>query len=112
MTAPNTNSALAPQANSGLSSGDWAQILSSAANAAGQGFNQAASGAGSKREAKEAKRRTVADFLRKALNRNQALFRTSQEYGNEMNQQSGDAMQQVAQGFVNAFKGSTIKNRG
>lgn len=102
----------APEPKAGFGAQDWAQLIAGAGKGASEGFNQAASGAGSKAEAKEAKRRTLADLLRKAMNRNQGLFRTGQEYGDEMTEHKGNAMQQVAQGFVNAFKGSTIKNRG
>jgi hypothetical protein len=61
----------------------------------------------SKKEAKEAKRRTLANLLNSALKRNQHLFHAGQEYSDDMNDYQSQALQQVARGFVNALQGST-----
>lgn len=89
------------------SSKDWAQIISGAGQGAGAAMQGAASYATSKSEAKEAKRRTLANLLNSALKRNQALFRVGQEHADEMNDFQSQAMQQVARGFVDALHGST-----
>ena len=63
--------------------------------------------ANSKREAKEAKRRTLANLLNSSLKRNQNLFRMGQEHSDDMNDFQSQAVQQVARGFVDALQGST-----
>lgn len=86
---------------------DWASILSNA----GQGATNALKGAGAyaqnKLEAKEAKRRTLANLMNKATRRNQGLLQLHQQYGGEMNDTSNQALQQIARGFVEAMQGST-----
>lgn len=69
----------------------------------------ASSLATSKQEAKEAKRRTLANLMNSAMKRNQGLFKVGQEYGDEMNDFQSQAMQQVARGFVDALHGSTAR---
>jgi hypothetical protein len=86
---------------------DWASIISGAGEGAGAAMQSAASYANSKQEAKEAKRRTLANLLNSALKRNQALFRAGHEHSDEMNDYQSQALQQVARGFVNALQGST-----
>lgn len=86
---------------------DWSQIISAAGQGAGSAMQGAASYATSKQEAKEAKRRTLANLLNSALKRNQGLFRVGQEHADDMNDFQSQAMQQVARGFVDALQGST-----
>lgn len=100
MTAPQTSSPYG-------SAQDWSSIISSAGQGAGQGFQSASANASSKKEARESKRRTLADLLNSALKRNQALFRAGQEHSDEMNDFQSQALQQVARGFVEALQGST-----
>lgn len=89
------------------SAADWSQIIAAAGKGAGQGMQGAAAYANSKREAKEAKRRTLANLLSQSLKRNQGLFRAGQEHQDDMNDFQSQAVQQVARGFVDALQGST-----
>lgn len=86
---------------------DWAQIISAAGQGAGAGMQSAAQYAQNRREAKEAKRRTLSNLLNQALARNQNLFRLGQEYSDEMNDTQTQNLQNMARGFVNALQGST-----
>ena len=86
---------------------DWSQIISGAGQGAGSAMQGASAYATSKREAKEAKRRTLANLLNFALKRDKNLFRMGQEHADEMNEYQSNALQQVAKGFVDALKGST-----
>jgi len=103
MTA-NTNSS--PPSSYG-SAQDWATIISGAGQGAGTAMQGASAYATSKREAREAKRRTLANLLNSAMKRDQGLFRMGQEHGDEMNDFQAQAMQRVARGFVEALQGST-----
>lgn len=89
------------------SAADWSTIISGAGQGAGSAIQGAAAYANSKAEAKEAKRRTLANLLNQALKRNQGLHRVGQEHADEMNDFQTQAMQQVARGFVDAMQGST-----
>ena len=66
-----------------------------------------AANASSKREAKEAKRRTLANLFNSALKRNRNLFNMGQEHVDDLNDFQSQAIQQVARGFVDALQGST-----
>lgn len=89
------------------SPGDWAKIIEGAGAGAGSALQGAAQYANTKEEAKEAKRRTLANLMNNAMKRNRALFRTGQDYQDEMNDFQTQALQQVARGFVEALQGST-----
>lgn len=86
---------------------DWAEILSGAGQGTSSAMQGASAYAGTKRESKEAKRRTMANLLNSALRRNQNAFRLGQGYTDEMNDFQSQAMQQMARGFVEALQGST-----
>ena len=86
---------------------DWSQIISGAGQGTGSAMQGASAYATSKREAKEAKRRTLSNLLNSALKRDKNLFRMGQEHADEMNEYQSNALQQVAKGFVDALKGST-----
>ena len=86
---------------------DWAQVISGAGQGAGSAMQSNAANAGSRVEAKEAKRRTLANLLNQALKRNQGLFRMGQDHSDDMNDFQSQAMQQVARGFADSLKGST-----
>ena len=86
---------------------DWAGIISGAGQGANSAMQGASSYATSKREAKEAKRRTLANLLSSSMRRNQGLFRAGQEHSDEMNDFQTQAMQRVARGFAEALQGST-----
>ena len=87
--------------------GDWSQIIQGAGAGAGSAMQGAAQFANTKQEAKEAKRRTLANLMNNAMKRNRALFRTGQDYQDEMNDFQSQALQQVARGFVDSLQGST-----
>lgn len=86
---------------------DWAQIIRAGGEGASAGMQSAANNATSKKEAKEAKRRTLANMMSQAMKRNQGLFRVGQEHADDMNDFQSQAIQQVARGFVDALQGST-----
>jgi hypothetical protein len=86
---------------------DWSEIISGAGQGAGATMQGATAYATSKREAKEAKRRTLANMLNSALKRNQNLFKVGQEHADDMNDFQSQALQHVARGFVDALQGST-----
>lgn len=93
--------------NSERSANNWATILSGAGMGATSALQGMGANANSKMEAKEAKRRTLANLLNQALKRNQSLFRNGQEHGDDMNDFQSQALQQVARGFVESLNGST-----
>lgn len=86
---------------------DWATVISGLGQGASSAMQGASAMANSKQEAKEAKRRTLANLMNAAVKRNQGLFRVGQEYSDEMNDFQSQALQQVARGFVDALQGST-----
>lgn len=83
----------------------YANILSGASQGASSALKSSTEYANSKREAKEAKRRTLANLLNNAFNRNQKLFRAGQDYQDDLSDYKSQAMQQVARGFVEALQG-------
>ena len=87
--------------------GEWSKIISAAGEGAGSGMKSAAEYANTKREAKEAKRRTLANLLSSSRKRNQGLFRIGQEHSDEMSEFQANALQDIARGFVESLKGST-----
>ena len=105
MTTPsNTNNAAS---GSWGSPQDWSTVLSGISKGAESGMQGATAYAQTKKEAREAKRRTLANLMNQAMRRNAGLFRGGQEYGDEMNDFQSQALQQIARGFVNALQGST-----
>ncbi len=86
---------------------DWVNIIAAAGEGAGKATQGAAAYANSKKEAKEAKRRTLANLINQALKRDQGLFRVGQENANDMNDFQSQAIQQVARGFIDSLQGST-----
>lgn len=86
---------------------DWAAIISGAGQGASSAMQGATANATSKQEAKEAKRRTLANLMNQAMKRNRGLFRVGQEHADDMNDFQSQALQQVARGFVDALQGST-----
>lgn len=94
---------------SGTTGYDWGPIIEGVGKGAEEGVATAARGAKNKRELREGKRRNLASLLDRALRRDQKLYRNTQEYEDELNDYKNQAMQHVARGFVDAFRGS---NRG
>ncbi len=98
----------APASTGWGSAGDWASIISGLGQGASKALETPTSAiATNTREAKEAKRRTLANLLNAAMKRNQGLFRLEQENAGETTGTQTDAMQQMARGFVSALQGST-----
>lgn len=89
------------------SSADWAQIISGAGQGASSAMQGMSSSANSRMEAKEAKRRTMANLLSQAMKRNRGLYRVGQKHADDMNDFQSQAIQQMARGFVDALQGST-----
>lgn len=86
---------------------DWANIISSTGQAASGAMQSNASLANSRKEAKQTKKRTLANMLSQAMKRNQSLFRVGQEYSDDMNDHQSQSLQQIARGFVDALQGHT-----
>lgn len=95
----------APNASPFGSAKDWSTVISGVGQGAGAAMQGAASYANTKREAKEAKRRTLANLLNQAMKRNQGMFRMGQEHADDINDYQSQAMQQVARGFVEGLQG-------
>lgn len=89
------------------SSQNWANIISAGGQGAASGLQGMSANASSKAEAKEAKRRTLANLLNSSLKRNRGLFRMGQEHMDDMNDFQSQALQQVARGFIDSLQGST-----
>lgn len=85
---------------------DWASILSGAQEGASSALQGATAYANSKREAKEAKRRTLSNLMNRAMKRNQDLYRVNEENANEMTDYRSRALQEVAKGFIDSLRGS------
>jgi hypothetical protein len=90
---------------------DWATILSGVGQGSSAALQGSAGAAQTKSEAKELKRRTLANLMNQAMKRDQGLFKVGQEYNDEMNDFQNQALQQVARGFVDALGGSTRRGR-
>jgi hypothetical protein len=86
---------------------DWATILGGTEKGASSAMQGANAIANSKVEAKEAKRRTLANLFNQARKRSQGLERVGREHSGDINDFQSQAMQQVARGFVEALQGST-----
>ena len=112
MTAP-ANPQVNPSSwwNPNFSSSDWATIIQGGAQGASQGFQSAAQTANTKEEAKEAKRRTLAELLRNSIKRDLSLFKAGTGHQNEMSDFQSQALQQIARGFVDSLRGATVTGR-
>ena len=86
---------------------DWSQIIQGIGSGAQSAMQGASQYANSRKEAREAKRRTLANMLSQQMKRKQAMSRMGQDYSDEMNDFQTQAMQNVARGFVEALHGST-----
>ena len=87
---------------------DYAEILSGGSKGATSAMKSATSNATSKAEAREYKRRILADLVNNSKKRNRNLFKLGQEHSDEMNDFQTQAMQEIARGFVNSLRGSTV----
>jgi len=99
-----------PQNNSGSNYGSadaWSKIISGVGQGAGSAMQGNAANANSRQEARESRRRTLANLLNGALRRNKDLFKAGRDESNEMNDFQSQALQQISRGFVDALNGST-----
>lgn len=85
---------------------DWSSVISDAAKGAGEAFSHAGKMAQSKEELKEMKKRRMAELLAKAMKRNSSLHQLGAEAGNESADYRTQAIQDVARGFAEAFRGA------
>jgi hypothetical protein len=90
---------------------DYGKIISGAGEAAKAAMGSATALATSKREAKEARRRTVANLLNQRLKRKQNLKHAGQEHSREMENLRGDALQEAAKGYIESLKGISGETR-
>jgi hypothetical protein len=90
-----------------MSTEDWMSIIGEGTKGASGALESASQYGMAKKEAKEAKRRTLANLMTSATRRNRNLFRKGQEYGDEMRDYQSQALQEVAKGFAQALQGST-----
>lgn len=102
----------AAQQGGGWGSGmDWATVIQGAGQGAAEGFKSAGQGAATKAEAKELKRKTYAELLKNALKRDLAMYRADVGHQDDMRAMQGDALQQVARGFVDSLRGIQTSRR-
>lgn len=87
---------------------DWGSILAGVGEGASSALQGISSTANSKREAREAKRRTLSKLVNQAQKRNKDLFRVHQEGTGEMTDYQTRALQEAARGFVDSLRGSSI----
>ena len=82
----------------------YEDIISGVGQGAANAMQGYAALASSKKEAKEAKRKTLANLLKQSLNRSQGIFKTGKNYKNEMKDYQAQLMQDIARNFVGASK--------
>ena len=90
---------------------DWSKLVSGAGTGAAQAIEGLAKKAQTKKELKEAKRRTLANLLNQALQSEQGLFQVGQNYNEDIADTRNQSLQQTARGFIDALSGSTGAKR-
>ena len=85
---------------------EWAKIIEGIGHGAGTAMQGLSTNAKSKMTAKEAKRRTLANLLNQAIKRDRGLYKAKQEHGDEMRDFQSQALQKMAQNFVQSSPGS------
>ncbi len=93
-----------PPASNGFGYDNYAKVIEGAAQGAGSAIQGANRAAQTKREAKEVKRQTLANLLNKALRRQFGLYRAQGEYDDDVTMDQNQNLQQIARGFVDAFR--------
>ena len=96
----------------GFSGQDWATVIGAGAGGANTALGSLAQTAASKREAREAQRRTLYRLYQNALKRRLSTFREGQEYSGDMADAQSEQLKDIARGFAGSLKGSTgrLKN--
>lgn len=105
MTTPATTAPAAP-AKWG-SDEDWAEIVKGAASGAQSALKSPVYGSG-KKDAKESKRRTLANVLNNALNRKHKTKKEQKTHKNEMTDFKNQVLQHAARNFSSALQGSSV----
>lgn len=86
-------------------------VLSGLGKGASEGVQSSIAYGNTKREAKEKKRRTLANLMDKAVKRNQELLKLGQDYGQEMTDHQNQALLNMARGFAESIGSSTRRGR-
>jgi hypothetical protein len=86
---------------------DWTTILAGVGEGAQSATKGNAAHKQNKEDARQAKRRTLANLMNQAMRRNAALSRAGRENSDDLSDYKSQALQQVARGFVESMKGST-----
>lgn len=86
---------------------DWAEIIKGAASGAKTALNSPYQ-ASNKKDAKESKRRTLANMLNNALKRSFNLNKAKRSHKGDMADFKSQALQQAARGFSSALQGSSV----
>lgn len=105
-TAPTQNAAAGASVSNYGNAGDWANVLGGLSKGV-QAASPPSMSSFSKKDALEAKRRTIANLLNQALRRNQGMSQAHQGYANDVSDYQAQALQQLARGFTAAMQGST-----
>lgn len=84
---------------------NYGDIIKSGAQGASSAISGANKAAATKRQAKEVKRQTFANLLNRALRRQFGLSKARNEYSDDMNDYQMRALQELASGFTDSFKG-------
>lgn len=107
-TAPTQNAAAGAAVSNYGNAGDWANVLGGMAKGV-QSASPPAMSSFSPKDAKEAKRRTIANLINQALRRDQSVAQAQQGYSNDVSDYQAQALQQLARGFTSAMQGSTAQ---
>src|SRR5260221_6183277 len=82
------------------SAGDWSKVIQGISQGAGSAMQASSASNASKKDIKEAKRRTLANILNQAMKRDRNLFRAKQEHADEMKDYQNQALMQMAKSFA------------
>jgi DNA anti-recombination protein RmuC len=91
----------------GLSGQDWASMIATGGKSTADVLNALSIGVGSKKEAKEAARRTLSRLTNSARGRAVKSFRANQNYRDEMTESQAEQMREMARSFIESLSGST-----
>lgn len=94
-------------ASKGFGARNWADVISGIGQGVGSSMKGNADMIKTKEDAREQKRRTLADILNRSMRRDLSLYQSGQNYTDETNDTQSQVMQQIARGFVDALRGST-----
>jgi len=95
----------ATPASSGFTNEDWARLIQGGSQGAGTAMSGLAQTAGTFKEAREARRRTLGNLFKNALGRKLKSYKMNQEYGDEMATSQADELREIAKGFASSLGG-------